>query len=212
MILSQARIPYEVVARGWKNDGFRDAYAWHRRIWEAFPGQPTADRHFLTRVDDTGDCFRLLILSQEPPTRPDWCPSDNWISKIVPDSFYQYTNYQFSILANPTRKLVVRDANGEKKKNGQRIALKKREDLEEWIQRKGAQHGFSIHLASLKIVPRPRQQFLKNAQSGTHTATEFIGTLHVVDPVAFREAAIVGIGSAKAFGFGMLCLAPLTDL
>jgi CRISPR system Cascade subunit CasE len=210
MILTQAHIPYDVAAREWKDGGFRDSYAWHKRVWEAFPGQPAAERNFLTRLDDTGHGFRLLILSKDPPTRPDWCPSDHWQSKTVAMSFFEHSAYQFSLLANPTKKLVVRDAQGIKKKNGRRIALSKREDLIDWLQRKGTQHGFTVDLSSLKTVPRPRQQFVKKGKSGTHTATEFTGTLNVTDSAAFQQAAIHGIGSAKAFGFGMLCLVPLT--
>jgi len=210
MILTQANIPYEITARSWKNSGFRDSYAWHKRIWEAFPGQPEADRNFLTRLDDTGNGFRLLILSEQPPTRPDWCPSDQWQSKTVSDAFYQHRVYQFSLVANPTKKLVIRDDQGERKKNGRRIALSTREDLVDWMERKGAQHGFSIDLDTLKVIPRPRQQFLKNGKSGNHTATEFTGRLNVQDLQAFQEAALQGIGSAKAFGFGMLCLNPIS--
>lgn len=209
MILTQAQIPYEVAAREWKDNGFRDSYAWHKRIWEAFPGQPQAKRTFLTRLDDTGHGFRLLLLSKELPTRPDWCPSANWQSKTVEESFFQQSAYRFSLLANPTKKLVVRDANGIKKKNGQRIALSKREDLIAWIERKGAQNGFTVDSTSLKTVPRPRQQFLKKGKSGTHTAIELTGILTVSDPTALKLAATNGIGSAKAFGFGMLCLSPI---
>lgn len=210
MILTQAQIPYDIAAREWKDGGFRDSYAWHKRVWEAFPGQPEAERHFLTRLDDTGQGFRLLILSKEPPTRPDWCPSDAWESKTVDEAFFQNEAYRFSLLANPTKKLVVRNADGSRKKNGRRIALGKREDLIAWIERKGEQHGFSAETDNLKTVPRPRQQFLQKGKSGTHTATEFTGMLKVTDPVAFEQAAKQGIGSAKAFGFGMLCLVPIT--
>jgi CRISPR system Cascade subunit CasE len=212
MILTQAHIPYEIAARRWKdNDGFRDSYAWHKRIWEAFPNQPEAERNFLTRLDDTGQHFRLLILSQEPPTRPDWCPSDSWQSKVIEETFFQQSTYQFSLLANPTSKKVVRNEDGTRKKNGQRIALSKYEDLIEWIERKATQHGFRVELDSLRTVPRPRQQFLKKGNNGTHTTTEFTGTLHVNDPIIFRQAAVNGIGSAKAFGFGMLCLVPVIN-
>ena len=190
MILTRAQIPYEIAARSWKDDGFRDSYAWHKRIWEAFPNQPEAERNFLTRLDDIGQHFRLLILSQEPPTRPDWCPSGNWQSKIIEEAFFQHNTYHFSLLANPTRKKVVRNADGTRKKNGQRIALSKREDLIDWIERKAAQHGFTVESDSLKTVPRPRQLFLKKDNSGTHTATEFTGTLHVNDPTIFHQAAI----------------------
>lgn len=214
MILTQARIPYDIAARSWKDGGFRDSYAWHKRIWEAFPGKPEADRDFLTRLDDTGNDFRLLIISPESPERPDWCPSDTWNSKQIPDSFFAHTTYQFSLLANPTIKRVVRNEDGSRRKNGRREPIVDRNELLSWMQRKADQCGFTVDLDTLRTVPRPRQHFLKkgkkeNPQTGTHTATEFQGFLKVTDQTAFQKAAITGIGSAKAFGFGMLCLSPI---
>lgn len=211
MTLTQASIPYDIAAREWKDGGFRDAYAWHKRIWEAFPSMPEAERNFLTRLDDTGDHFRLLILSSEPPTRPDWCPSEQWQSKSINDEFFEHSAFRFSLLANPTKKRVVRDENGNRKKNGRREAIVNREELIEWMQRKAHQHGFTVDTESLKTVPRPRQQFIKKGSAGTHTATEFNGLLKVTDPAAFKQSAINGIGSAKAFGFGLLCLSPITQ-
>lgn len=209
MILTQARIPYEIIARWQKDGGFRDSYAWHKRIWEAFPNKPAASRDFLTRLDDTGEGFRLLILSLEPPTRPDWCPAETWESRTVSDGFLGHPQYRFSLLANPTRKRVVRDAQGKRRKNGRREPIVAREELIDWLQRKAAQHGFEIETSTLKTIPRPRQPFTKKGNHGTHTATEFSGRLRVTDPDLFRTAATRGIGSAKAFGFGMLCLAPM---
>lgn len=209
MILTQARIPYDIAARPWKDGGFRDSYAWHKRIWEAFPGKAESSRDFLTRLDDTGRDFRLLILSPEPPTRPDWCPSEGWQSKTIEPSFYEHPSYQFSLLANATITRVVRDELGNKKKNGRREAIVKREELIAWLQRKGEQHGFRVEESTLKTTPRPRQHFLKKGKGGTHSATEFQGLLQVTDKTKFKEAAAQGIGPAKAFGFGLLCLSPI---
>ena len=209
MILTRAEIPYEIVARWRKNGGFRDSYAWHKRVWEAFPGKPEADRSFLTRLDDTGACFRLLVLSPEPPTRPDWCPVDAWESKTIGSDFFTHSAYRFSLLANPTVKRVVRDEQGQRKKNGRREPIIDRDGLIDWLRRKGEQHGFEIETDSLKTIPRPRQAFTKKGATGTHTATEFSGLLRVTDSEPFQHAATYGIGSAKAFGFGMLCLSPL---
>lgn len=210
MILTQASIPYDVTARDWKDGGFRDSYAWHKRVWEAFPGQPEASRNFLTRLDDTGNDFRLLILSGEPPTRPDWCPSQGWQSKTVENGFLEYSRYRFSLLVNPTRKKVVRDEAGNRKKNGRREPITNREQLICWMNRKGAAHGFSIlDQNNLKTIPRPRSHFLKKGSGGTHHSVEFIGALEVTEKEVFRKAVSDGIGSAKAFGFGMLCLDPV---
>jgi len=40
----------------------RDAYAWHRALWEAFPGEPASRRDFLFRIDDIGRDFRVYVL------------------------------------------------------------------------------------------------------------------------------------------------------
>jgi CRISPR system Cascade subunit CasE len=77
------------------------------------------------------------------------------------------------------------------------------------LERKGIQHGFSVTSEEIRTIPRPRQPFLKAGTAGLHTATEFIGILQVTDSAAFRQALESGIGSAKAFGFGMLCLSPI---
>ncbi|WP_411845955.1 type I-E CRISPR-associated protein Cas6/Cse3/CasE [Roseibacillus persicicus] len=220
MILTQAHIPYDIAARAWKANGFRDSYAWHQRIWEAFPNQPKANRNFLTRLDDTGQDFRLLILSPDPPTRPDWCPSTQWESKAMDANFFHHPAYHFSLVANPTVKLVIHDEHGQRKKNGKRVPLIHREDkvidgrtipgLETWMQRKAAQHGFAIHPDHpLRIDPRPEQTFIKQGTVGKHQATEFSGVLTVSDQALFEQAVTQGIGSAKAFGFGLLCLSPI---
>jgi len=214
MILTRALIPYEIAARWQKDGGFRDSYAWHKRIWEAFPGKPQADRDFLTRLDDTGDGFRLLIQSPQTPTRPDWCPENEWASRPITEAFLSHPQYHFSLLANPTVKRVVRDEAGSRKKNGRREPISTREDLIAWLTRKAAQHGFAIDPATLKTIPRPRQPFTKKDKAtetlhhATHTATEFTGLLTVTDPALFQQSVRTGIGSAKAFGFGMLCLSP----
>jgi CRISPR system Cascade subunit CasE len=41
---------------------------------------------------------------------------------------------------------------------------------------------------------------------GLHSAMEFTGVLQVTNHEKFRDAFTNGIGSGKAFGFGMLAL------
>jgi CRISPR system Cascade subunit CasE len=208
--LTKIEIDYETAHKA----GLRDAYAWHQWAWQAFPGRPESDRDFLTRLDDTGDGFRFLIQSAAAPQRPATCPLDAWQTKDIPENFFAHPTYRFSLLANPTRKLAApRDADG-KRRNAKRIAVSSREDLIAWIERKGLQHGFRIDSASLQTIPRPRQVFVKKStadsqrHAGLHTATEFVGILKITDPTLFVQATHTGIGSAKAFGFGMLCLSP----
>ena len=208
LYLTRALVPYDITARRWKDDGFRDSYAWHKRIWECFPDRPEASRDFLTRLDDSGTGFRLLLLSASPPIKPDWCPEPGWESKAVKEEFLSHPRYRFSLLANPTKK-IRSNAKGEILKNSRRVSLTTREELLAWLERKAALHGFTLTPEEIRIIPRPSQSFLKRGIGGLHTATEFSGILTVTDAQLLRHAFVSGIGSAKAFGFGMLCLSPL---
>ena len=211
LFLTKIEIDYETSHK----NGLRDSHDWHRWAWECFPGMPEAKRDFLTRLDDTGRGFRFLIQSGTPTARLTQCPADAFHTKEIPESFFQHPGYRFSLLANPTIKKIIRDAAGNRKKNGQRIAISQRENLLAWISQKAEQHGFAVNLETLQTIPRPRQLFTKRSSKdsvrhhGTHTATEFSGTLKVTDPTLFQQSVRTGIGAAKAFGFGMLCLSPV---
>ena len=77
------------------------------------------------------------------------------------------------------------------------------------LKRKGEQHGFALVSAPAIDSCEPTL-FFRKAQPGRHFAFRFRGVLQVTDPERFREAFRRGIGSAKAFGFGMLLLQPLS--
>jgi len=96
-------------------------------------------------------------------------------------------------------------------KKRKRRAITKREDLITWLQRKAESGGFQVSADSLRTLPRGQEYFHKDRRShGTHTAVEFQGELTVTDPTQFRVTVASGIGSAKAFGFGLLVLAPIS--
>lgn len=214
--LTEIRLSYDTAAKA----GLRDSYLWHQKVWLCFPGRDAARRDFLTRLDPLDDCLRLLMLSALAPQRPPWCPIDAWRSKPVPEAFLEAPAFRFSLVANPTRKRVVRDEAGNRKKNGRRVPILHRDDrpdpetgqrepgLLSWLSRKGEAHGFAFDPGRVQTVPRPRQPFIKAGIAGMHAGVEFLGQLRVTQPEAFRQAFAHGIGSAKAFGFGMLVLAP----
>lgn len=79
-----------------------------------------------------------------------------------------------------------------------------------WITRKGEQGGFAVEEETLRTTPRGREHFHKNDNAGLHSAVEFEGILSVTDRSRFYEAFKQGIGSAKAFGYGLLVLAPVS--
>lgn len=207
--LTQILVSYEDAIRLLR---IRDTYDWHQRVWQAFGGRDGAPRNFLTRVERKEEVYRVLILSHSVPTKPDWCPTDCFGTKEIPETFFEHPRYRFSLLANPTKKLCVDNADGSRKKNGRRVPLTRREDLVAWLQRKAEAGGFRINADSLRIIPRGREFFHKDGHShGTHAAVEFQGELAVTNSAQFRATVATGIGSAKAFGFGLLVIAPMPD-
>jgi CRISPR system Cascade subunit CasE len=207
LYLAQLHVSYEQAARLLR---IRDAYDWHQHLWQAFPGRDGARRDFLVRIDQKEEAYRILLLSHTTPVRPDWCPGDAFAAKPIPEKFFSHPAYTFSLLANPTKK-VRSNAAGERTKNGRRVPLGSRDELIAWLERKGQAAGFTFDSDATQTVPRGREFFHKEKGNthGTHTAVEFRGRLHVTNPAAFRHAVATGIGSAKAFGFGLLVLAPL---
>jgi CRISPR system Cascade subunit CasE len=189
----------------------RDSYDWHQAVWKAFPGRDRERRDFLMRLDQRREGFRLLIVSPTQPVRPDWCPADaeSWKTKPIPESYFSRSRYAFQLCANPTKKVKSR-SDGSLPKNGRRVPLGKREEFLEWIKRKGSQGGFTVDEATLRTFSRGREYFRKNGQDGLHSAVEFQGVLTVADPAKFHDTFTHGIGSAKAFGFGLLVIAPIS--
>jgi CRISPR system Cascade subunit CasE len=181
-----------------------DSYAWHRALWEGFPNRKNDGRNFLSRVEGGGQCYEVLILSEQRPTVPDW---GQWQTKEIKPTFLEHDRYAFSLRANTTVKRVVRDESGERKRNGRRTAIYTPEELREWLERKARQSGFEVE--QLDADPPIAQPFRKSGKQGKHVRVDFRGILKVLDRATFRKAFSKGIGPAKAFGFGMLMLQPI---
>jgi len=89
-----------------------------------------------------------------------------------------------------------------------RAPLRQRDELVVWMKRKAEQSGFEVEVDKLRTIPHGPERFQKKGQAGTHTAVEFQGVLTVTDAAKFHNTFTRGIGSAKAFGFGLLVIAP----
>lgn len=188
-----------------------DTYAWHQAAWDCFPDRPKASRDFLLRLDWLTDGCRVYVLSMTEPIRPDWCPPEAWSLKTIAPSFLQHSVYGFDLLANPTRTVHAFDVNGQRRKNGRRLALLREEEQRRWLTVKAEQHGFRLDEDEpLGIDEIGALSFRRKQSTGTHIGVRFRGILRVTDRKRFTEAFHCGIGTAKAFGFGMLMLQPLS--
>jgi CRISPR system Cascade subunit CasE len=191
-----------------------DNYAWHKLSWQCFPNRPDAKRDFLTRLEQTGECFRLYLLSGFTSEKPEWCAPEWWSCKKVSSSFMEHDVYKFDLIANPTRKVHSFDTQGQRRKNSVRKAVIGEDALLAWLRDKADKHGFALYGQGLRIDQLGTQEFFKpqsNTHSeyrGKHVGVRFQGMLKVKEHNVFQEAFINGIGSARAFGFGLLMLAP----
>ena len=187
-----------------------DNYDWHRAVWQCFPGMPEAHRDFLLRLDWLPDGCRVYVLCETQPTRPPWCPEKRWEVGEVAPGFLGHSLYRFDLKANPTRKLVVRNEAGERRKQGRRVPLLREDERRQWLVTKGEQHGFCLEESvPLSIDPAGRHPFQRQGKDGVHVGVRFRGVLRVTDRERFALAFRKGLGSAKGFGFGMLLLQPL---
>lgn len=181
-----------------------DNYAWHQTVWRAFPEKSGNTRDFLTRVDRRSGVFEALVLSPDEPSPQGW---GTWETKQVLPSFLEHDRYRFSLRANPTVKRVIRDEQGERKKNGRRTGIYDPAQLREWLDRKAEDAGFRVE--ALSFDPPVKEVFRRHGRQGTHVRVDFRGLLEVTDRNRFRAAFRQGIGPARAFGFGMLLLQPV---
>jgi CRISPR system Cascade subunit CasE len=82
-------------------------------------------------------------------------------------------------------------------------------DRLEWLERKATQSGFAIDRHAVRLQSKRIWRWSRGADSARHDGVDFEGLLTVVEPALFSGALLKGIGSAKAFGFGLLSIAPL---
>lgn len=126
----------------------------------------------------------------------------------------------FRLRANPTRRISAKNASQDARWHGKRVELRREDDQLAWLSRKGEQGGF--RLIGVQVRPdvpdtlvttldkvrgkRPVRQDEK-AMSLRFGAVLFEGHLEVTNREMFLKTLQSGIGSGKAFGFGLLSVA-----
>src|SRR5262249_23416652 len=80
----------------------------------------------------------------------------------------------------------------------------------EWVSANNPQTGEAMHLPNFRVdvVPEGRDRNGKPGYESEFLAVRFEGVLVVTDPETFRATVASGLGSGKAFGFGLLSVAP----
>lgn len=177
-----------------------DRHKLHRTVLSAFPELMPSEERVLYRVEvDRQQPYATLLAQSQ--TLPNWNQSV-YLSK--PGYLYESPEIRrvqpqcqedvclpFRLQANPTVK-----------RYGKRHPIYDHDALIRWLQRKGEQHGFAVDPLHVRIV-KLGELYGKRRQQTWHVV-QFDGLLAVVDAEAFKSALCGGIGSAKAFGCGLL--------
>ncbi len=153
------------------------------------------------------------------------------LNAIAPGS-----RFRFRLQANPTRRVAARatrEADAVRGRDrpeapaaaGKRVALRREEDRLDWLIRKGLTAGLALVEAAVsggmdrdsetrgsfvatRADPGTRLQGRRDTGLLTVEACTFDGLLEVRDVDLLRQAIRSGIGPGKAFGCGLLSLAP----
>lgn len=175
----------------------------------------------LWRVDRAGDHEVTLYLVS--PVEPDlshlveqagWQSGDMWQTRdyrILLGSLASGQRWAFRLTANPVFGGYKSGKDWADTKPMAHVTAKQQEG---WLLDRVEKAGFRVpdgshSEADLRIINRSTLRFAKGGHRVVIGTATFEGTLEVVDTAALSSALTTGIGRAKAYGCGLLTLAPL---
>ncbi len=178
----------------------------------------------LWRLDDDPSGLQLLVTSSSKPDfsslleQADLPVEDGWqTTEYQPflDRLEIGQKWRFRLAANPVRS--VRDVKDPTSLNrGKRVPVIGVRHLQEWLIDRGGKLGFEVNDESFIVSGRRAENFRRQSgekpgasQRVAITAVRFDGVLRVTDADLLRRTLLEGIGSAKAYGCGLLTLAPI---
>ena len=208
-----------------------DCQQMHRTIMSAFPefvGVPARkEAAVLYNLETSTDREPPLLLVQSG-LQPDWSHLLAWdytqraeakrVDRLYREGLWVGRRLRFRLRANPTRKIRREPGLDGTRANGARVELRSEAEWIAWLERKGAEFGFrpfsveaTSALADLgsstdgKIVGRKLEN---GACALTFFSVQFNGRLVVEDTTRFLGGIRTGIGPGKAYGLGLLLVAP----
>jgi CRISPR system Cascade subunit CasE len=187
----------------------KDAYGLHRVIYGLFEDNRTQAEKLasvpsgIVYTDKGGDFKNrqiLMLSNRKPHQTPQFGKVE---TKPIPSGFLNHAGYAFEVTLNPGK----RD-----KQTGKIVALRTREDIEQWFLGRSSQSwGFSVDPRTLQTEKIGMQVFDKGDRTITHGCATLKGKLEVTNTDLFRQSFLQGIGRGRAFGFGLLQIVPLVN-
>lgn len=211
-----------------------DVHQMHRTIMSAFPqvkeqGGARADLAVLHRldIDQRGSNVTLLVQSDK---EPDWsCLPEGYLlnldserqnpaTKAISDALVGLRKGQvlrFRLRANPTKKVDTKSGPDGQRRNGRRVDLRTETQQIDWLSRRADRAGIRLvpvypgnNAPAVRVGASEKLRGRTTNRLVTLAGVLFDGLLEVTEPDSLRLAIREGIGPGKAFGCGLLSLAP----
>ncbi|WP_416445189.1 type I-E CRISPR-associated protein Cas6/Cse3/CasE [Leucobacter sp. HNU] len=209
-----------------------NAQAMHAAVLHGFPDpSPTDTGRVLWRLDRVAE-QRYLVISS--PAKPDlthlveqagWPALGHGWDTAAMDTHLSGMavgqRWAFRLTGNPVRALKPEDG----AKRGKIVAHRTVEHQLGWLSRQAEKHGFELatheveaveaetgnlitgEAQTTRVVRSELLRFPRDGRTVTVQAVDFDGVLQVTDADRFRAALRQGIGSARAYGCGLLTVA-----
>lgn len=195
----------------------------HAAVLAGFPTESELPKAPTERVLwrlDSSDHTRLLYIVS--PTKPDlthlveqagWPATATWLTKDYQpllNSLAVGQRWGFRLTANVTVSKKLADD-----KRSTRYGHVTMDQQRDWFCKRAKKIGITIAtneagFESLVVRDRAVRQFRRQGKPVTLAIATFDGILEVSDADLLRAAMVSGIGPAKAYGCGLLTLAPIS--
>ena len=199
--------------------------AMHAAVQSAFPPETleSSGGRALWRVDRAGDNqISLYVVS---PVEPDlshvveqagWQTGDMWQTRDyrpLLDRLERGQRWAFRLTANPVFRGRKAGSDWSETKPLAHVTVKQQEG---WLLDRAERAGFRVpdgfaDEAALRVVDRSILRFTKGGHRVVVGTATFEGVLEVADSDALVGTLTQGLGRAKAYGCGLLTLAPLVS-
>lgn len=195
--------------------------AMHAAVMAAYPSDARtadarAEARVLWRVDDSPTGLFLYVVG---PSKPDlthlveqagWPTTKSWDTRDYDgflDSLSADQLWSFRLVTNPTKSTKVGG-----RERSQRVAHVTAAQQLAWLMDRSTSLGFDIPLAEgepqAAVTWRELSSFRRGHSQVTLSRCRVDGMLRVTDPDALRATLRQGVGPAKAYGCGLMTLAP----
>ncbi|MFQ3588661.1 MAG: type I-E CRISPR-associated protein Cas6/Cse3/CasE [Fimbriimonadaceae bacterium] len=185
-------------------------YELHRTVCRAFEDPEGARILFRADRDRPGE-VHVIVQSLVPPDWDRLENNDGYIKDFGEPKLIELTGLRkelplrFRLRCRPSKRIGKLGHEDQ----GKRRSLTERDEIFAWLHRKAEESGFKVEEAGFDRIYWCESKGGKDQKP--LGAVQFDGVLVVTDPEKLRDAVRKGIGPQKAYGFGLLSLAPLRE-